>query len=107
MYEVLPSYSKTVGPCFTKESLRTVTENFLHELVKLVYPDFIVVLRGIEDSNVSKQLGEDTLEETNFQNKVNFYSEKYGQSSFKTLTAVRRSIELHEDKLRVINSNQF
>lgn len=108
MYEVLPTYAKTVGPCFTKESLKTVTENLLHEVVKLVFPDYIVVLKGIEESSISKQLGEDSRdEEANFINKINFYSEKYGQASFKTLNAVRRSIELHEDKLRVINSSQF
>ncbi len=108
MYEVLPGYQKIVGPCFTHQNLRKVTEILMHQLCKLVFPDYTVVLKGIEDPDQQIKVGRMELtREASFIEKINSYSEKYGQASIQTLTAVRRSIQLHEDKLRLINSKQF
>ena len=54
MFDIIPKYLKSVGPCFTKESLKKTTETFLQQLVKLVFPDYTIILRGIEDTSVIK-----------------------------------------------------
>lgn len=73
MYEVLPTYIKQVGPCFTKEALKIASEALLKEVVKLVYPDYSVILRGVEEPFTVKQISDDNKdEEENFIRKVIF-----------------------------------
>jgi hypothetical protein len=57
MYEVLPGYTKTVGPCFTHQTLQKVTQVLLSQVVNLVFPDYKVVLKGIDDPENQIKLG--------------------------------------------------
>lgn len=42
-----------------------------------------------------------------FVNKINLLSAEYGKAHTKTLNAVIRNIDQHEERLRVINSSEF
>lgn len=61
MFEIMPSYAKQVGPCFTKDKLREVTEPMLKNLISLVYPDFVFSLQGVEHISVAKQKEENSF----------------------------------------------
>lgn len=56
MFDILPRYAKNVGPCFTKEKLKEVTEGMVKSLVALVFPESAFPLKSIEETRISKEL---------------------------------------------------
>jgi hypothetical protein len=56
MFDILPGYAKNVGPCFTKEKLKEVTEGMIKTLVALVFPESAFPLRSIEETRIGKEL---------------------------------------------------
>ncbi len=61
VFDIMPSYAKQVGLCFTKDKLQEVTEPMLKQLVTLVYPDSVFSLEGVTTIKVGKHQEENTF----------------------------------------------